>query len=575
MAEDKHVLPAGSSHRRPDAGTNVLTGALLGTLVTLMIGVLAFYSWKAWIDPTEGMSQASRDVAALSADISSSAANELVLNDGASDGTYEDTARGMTLEIPDGWILSSKPENKAFFVPKDKLEGFEQPDFISISFERAGFELTPTLEEEQAAGTATPELVGYAEQDPAVLGGRTFRVFTKGNALFGGNQYYYVALHGDDVIIFETYEGVRTALLSMLKTVSFDDDDGLNASNGPVAGLGNSDALFWRANRDDGHSVVGAKADGSAETTHLTLDKSVGELVGMDTDADRTKLAYVTQFRGYVRDLSTGVEELAFDGLSDGPTAEYSLRGAWLSPDGRHLASIVEYEDRNAISFFDLETRSFVPDDLVVSPLDIAWLTDTKLAFVAEDAAGTYDVVLNETVRFQEALFANEDRAFHARAFAVNAGQTRMAVLGSVVTDDPTREEGSRTGSLRVIDMKSGDQLQAVDLNVSVESAKDTFDRFGVAWQDEEERLVVSFDDEVWDASLEDPNGFAVPASIVADGRVVGILQNGEVALEQGLYDAAGVSAGERVRFTDAFVDLIRYSSAAAERVAFLPGTLR
>ena len=140
--------------------------------------------------------------------------------------------------------------------------------------------------------------------------------------------------------------------------------------------------------------------------------------------------------------------------LADG-YAFYQVSGLYVSPDNKMLAFGEDTLSRRkyTLRFLDLETRTFLPDQILNTPGGVAWANDNKTVFYnTKDEtlrpAQTWRHVLGTDVNKDELVFDETDDTFYHGVYRSNSGKYIMLVSEATMTteysyidaDDPTSD---------------------------------------------------------------------------------------------------------------------------------------
>lgn len=135
--------------------------------------------------------------------------------------------------------------------------------------------------------------------------------------------------------------------------------------------------------------------------------------------------------------------------------AYYKVSGLYVSPDNNILAFGEDTLSRRkyTLRFLNLNTREFLPDQIVNTPGGVAWANDNKTIFYnTKDEtlrpAQTWRHVLGTDVKDDELVFDETDPTFYHGVFRTNSGKYIMLVSQASITtefsfidaDDPMSE---------------------------------------------------------------------------------------------------------------------------------------
>lgn len=518
------------------ANAGVLSGALFGCLVTLVVGVLIFYGWKQWSDPYEGISEVGRDLH-VSTQIGTSSAS---MTRGDYDGwpVYRNQSYGFFVRIPQGWEVTEDPSGDSVYIADASASEPSSTDdsitFVVPSEGLAFFDDAYESREAEEVGDQTFAVYERVVPVDSPLAETTEENEESSVSVAAPAVFAYVLEKDGAVLVFTAPTGQRSVLLSILR--SYEETSGESA----VAGLNTSDVLFARATWDGLHELVGYSLENAVETTHLTLTAEQGAVRDADVSDDRTQLAYVTDRAIHIRDLSTGVERAI--ATIEGEN-EYSYASIAFSPDRSFVAGRMLHPTDQARPYIvRLSTDAIVPDDITFPPHRLQWVSDEQLLLLFQGGAqGTdgvqlYNVETDETVYLDTELWLGSARPFAA---SVNADGSEVAVLGTevVLLGEGEQETRETRVYLWLFDARTGERVKTVDTTLLVEDVElVTYDYFGVAWSQDDAQLVLSFQGDVFVVDPLALSGIDLDPRRSDVGTVESVLENGDVVVSRVLY---------------------------------------
>ncbi len=222
------------------------------------------------------------------------------------------------------------------------------------------------------------------------------------------------------------------------------------------------DPYYWLREREDPEVIEyleaeNAYADAQMKDTERLQKKLYKEMVARIKQDDESVPYWMNGYLYYSRyekgkeypiycrkPAEDAEEEILIDvnELAEG-YAFYRVSGLYISPDNKMLAFGEDTLSRRkyTLRFLDLETREFLPDQILNTPGGVAWANDNKTIFynLKDETlrpAQTWRHVLGTDVKNDEMVFDEIDPTLYHGLFRTNSGKYIMLVSQASLTTE-------------------------------------------------------------------------------------------------------------------------------------------
>ncbi len=569
MNEDSKL----SRHTFLSGRLDTLSGSLIGALFTLLTGVLLFYAWRAWDNPSEYVSTAART--SIRSDVA--LAETVPLPDPAAGWkTYRNEHYGFQVMIPAYWepsdaaataeAVSFDTLERQAILTRLPIEGYIAPVEVYV-FDRDALTLQATKNPVQS----TPPSSAFTEERDVMIGTQLFRQmkYVGSSTPGGGPRWYYIPAGQKTETppyAFSALEDAQSVLLSMLRSF-----EPLSAATASSTLLKAASFRYLRSSVAGGSEVVGNELRGAIvrETVRVQLPVMNEAIVAADIDPTRTKLLYSTAKVVRMRELDAGTDSVLFStGTGDAPDGSIPLTSLQFSPDGSFVSFVFSDRVHTRISIMNLKTHAFSWKDISVGQPLFLWVDARRFLFVSDAGLLTLADVSQDGIRSFQSDVLSDVKAMVPYAVAFTTDRTRLAVLavGPAAASEQA-SAGTRHAFLFLIDPQLADVgttrlLETVDLGLPITEAAEHPASFGLAFSPDGQRIILSVEDRIWVAGAGRLETFRPDPSVTRQGRVLGTLSSGELLMNQSARNPAGDVIGGRLLLLDPEGEIQRFASS-------------